>query len=117
MSTPNETLELAEVIRDAIQVIAAWLREIDAAEAVVSPSGGAAFHARRKSDELLAGWEAAEQRAKRAEASAAYWQRQHTVLAQIYEHEITRWGGILKDARQDVDRERRLRARGDFDEP
>ena len=42
---------------DAIQTVAAWLREIDAAEALISPAGGAAFHPTRKADELLAGWQ------------------------------------------------------------
>lgn len=41
---------------DAIHVVARYLREIEAAEAVIAPSGGVAFHPTRKSDELLSAW-------------------------------------------------------------
>ena len=43
---------------DAIHVVAAWLREIGAAEAVIAPEGGAAFHPTRKAEEVLAAWQA-----------------------------------------------------------
>lgn len=52
-----ETHPTPQRVVDAIQVVAAWLREIEAAEAVISPQGGAAFHPTRKADELLAGWQ------------------------------------------------------------
>lgn len=43
---------------DAIHVVARYLREIEAAEAVIAPAGGASFHPMRKSDELLSAWDA-----------------------------------------------------------
>lgn len=43
---------------DAIHVVASYLREIEAAEAVIAPTGGAAFHPVRKADELLQAWQA-----------------------------------------------------------
>jgi hypothetical protein len=42
---------------DAIHAVAAHLREIGAAEAVIAPAGGAAFHPVRKADELLQAWQ------------------------------------------------------------
>lgn len=54
---------------DAIQVVAKYLREIEAAEAVISPTGGASFHPERHADALLGGW--AETRAVLAELISA----------------------------------------------
>lgn len=41
---------------DAIHIVAKWAREIEAAEVVVSPAGGAAFHPERIADKLLTAW-------------------------------------------------------------
>jgi hypothetical protein len=66
-----------QYVVDAILVLAKWAREIDAAEIVVSPTGGAAFHLERVADRLLAGWEE-ERKGKEAllsacEATLDYW--------------------------------------------
>lgn len=68
-----ETHPTPQRVVDAIHVVASWVREINAAEAVIAPTGGAAFHAVRQADELLAGWEAAEQASSNA----------RTILARI----------------------------------
>jgi hypothetical protein len=47
-------------VLDAITIVAAWLREIDAVEALIAPTGGAAFHGERQADQLLDGWLEAE---------------------------------------------------------
>lgn len=64
-----------QYVVDAIQVLAKWAREIDAAEIVVAPTGGAAFHPERQADRLLAGWkedrDALEQLLEQARAEAA----------------------------------------------
>ena len=52
---------------DAIQVVAAWLRVIEAVEALVSPEGGAAFHGERLADRFLSGWGEAEAKLRQAE--------------------------------------------------
>lgn len=64
---PATTHPTPQRVVDAIQVVAAYLREIDAAEALISPEGGAAFHGERVADRLLAGWGAAEARLELAE--------------------------------------------------
>lgn len=51
---PNVTTPQRVV--DAIQVVAAYLRDIEAAEAVIAPTGGASFHPERMGDRLLNGW-------------------------------------------------------------
>lgn len=38
---------------DAIHVVAAWLREIESPEALISPQGGASFHADRQMERLF----------------------------------------------------------------
>lgn len=53
-----ETHPTPQRVIDAIQVLAAWAREIEAAEILVSPQGGAGFHAERQADVLLKAWEA-----------------------------------------------------------
>lgn len=59
---PATTHPTPQRVVDAIQVVAAWLREIEAVEALVSPEGGASFHGERAADRLLAGWGEAEAR-------------------------------------------------------
>lgn len=58
---------------DAIQVVAVWLREIDAPEALISPQGGASFHAERQADRLLAGWEQARAWGAAWKQAAKWW--------------------------------------------
>jgi hypothetical protein len=48
-----------QAVLDAAHTIAAWLREIEAAEALVAPSGGVAFHATHHTADALDGWEGA----------------------------------------------------------
>lgn len=68
---------------DACHVVAAWLREIEAAEALISPTGGAAFHGERMADRYLNGWEQAEDRARAIVEAAKKWAAHDATLRDL----------------------------------
>lgn len=83
---------------DACHVIGDWLREIGAAEALVSPEGGAAFHDRRLATEYLDGWQDALNQRDRVVAWAAQWK----AAAKWWRWEAGRRGAVIEAAREAV---------------
>lgn len=91
-----ETHPTPQRVIDACHVIAAWLREIDAKEALISPEGGASFHDRRLASEYLDGWQEALSQRDRADAWAAQWK----AAAKWWRHEADRRGAVVAAARE-----------------
>jgi len=86
-------------VLDAIAVVAAWAREIEAAEIIVSPQGGASFHPERQAERLLDGWQDALSQRDRVVAWAAQWK----AAAKWWREEAGRRGLVVEAAREATD--------------